>query len=104
MDSTPGAVAIAQERKRQIESEGWTSDHDDHHAPGTLACAGGAYAFAAFHDAHVRPNGTPSGWPFDADWFKRTNARTMLIKAGALIAAEIDRIDRADGGKIKDAK
>ena len=35
---------VAAERKRQIEVEGWTAEHDDYHPPGELAQAGACYA------------------------------------------------------------
>jgi hypothetical protein len=33
-------------------------------------------------------------WPFDGSWLKPKSAREDLVRAGALIAAEIDRLDR----------
>jgi hypothetical protein len=39
--------------------------------------------------------GTPLFWPWEASWFKPSTARRDLIKAGALILAEIERLDRA---------
>lgn len=40
-----GALAeIATERSRQIDAEGWTPEHDDHHNKGELALAGALYA------------------------------------------------------------
>ena len=34
-----GIERIAKERQRQIEQEGWTPEHDDHHAEGEMAAA-----------------------------------------------------------------
>lgn len=86
---------IAAERKRQIEAEGWTPEHDDTHRGGEMAQAAAAYAYF-WTDAE---NGQPSAdalWPTDWDiaWFKTTTARRNLVKAGALILAEIERLDR----------
>lgn len=77
---------IAEERRRQVEEEGWTPDHDDCHVDGELGEAAAAYA--AIHD------GADTLWPFSDEWFKRTTRRRDLIKAGALIVAEIERLDR----------
>lgn len=33
-------------------------------------------------------------WPWDEHWWKSTTRRRDLVKAGALVAAEIERIDR----------
>lgn len=39
-----GATRIADERKRQIEKEGWTPNHDDEHEENELAFAAVCYA------------------------------------------------------------
>lgn len=90
-----GAVAIERERARQIKEEGWTAEHDDKHPIGAMSCAAACYALATFHDAHYRDDGTPVGWPWCRDWWKPRTPRENLVRAGALIAAEIDRLDRA---------
>jgi Lar family restriction alleviation protein len=98
-DRTPlhsrAARDVLDERARQIDEEGWTPEHDDRHAAGTLACAAACYSFAAFHDSYFRDDGSPVGWPWARQWWKPTNARRDLVKAGALILAEIERLDRA---------
>lgn len=84
-----GIDDIAAERRRQIEAEGWTPDHDDCHHKGEIAQAAACYALGV---------GKMSGsvlWPWDWKWWKPTDKRRDLVKAGALIAAEIDRLDRA---------
>jgi hypothetical protein len=35
------------------------------------------------------------------EWWKPTNRRRDLVKAGALILAEIERLDRAAGIKVE---
>lgn len=75
---------IAAERKRQIEAEGWTPEHDDLYRTREMAFAAASYAV---RDTRY--------WPWSLDWWKPTSQRRDLIKAGALIAAEIDRLDRA---------
>lgn len=76
-----GAELIAQERQRQVEQEGWTPEHDARHVNGELAEAAAAYA-----------TGTLSLWPWGLSWWKPKDRISNLVRAGALIAAEIDRI------------
>jgi hypothetical protein len=89
---------IYAERRRQIDTEGWTPEHDDKHDTGELAAAAATYAFEAFTKTSQRYfTHDPIGfWPWDASWFKPTTPRRDLIKAAALIIAEIERLDRAD--------
>lgn len=103
-----GSELIAEERQRQISQEGWTSAHDDaEHDSGQLTEAAICYAavgsaqsrgasadewpvemFDGFHDSVLQ-------WPFDDCWYKpKPHALGNLVKAGALIAAEIDRLQR----------
>lgn len=89
---SPGALAIVAERRRQIEAEGWTPDHDLDHRKGELALAGATYALYARHD---RRHVCPPEWPWDREWWKQHSFRRDLVKAGALILAEIDRDDHA---------
>lgn len=89
---------IAAERKRQIEVEGWTPEHDDRRGDGSLARAAAAYAHAStkIHPHQARQSTVISKlWPFDWLWFKPKNSRRNLVIAGALIVAEIERLDRA---------
>lgn len=39
MTKRDGATRIADERKRQVEKEGWTPNHDDEHEENELAFA-----------------------------------------------------------------
>jgi hypothetical protein len=89
MTPLPGVQAITEERRRQIEIEGWTPSHDDAYRNGELARAAACYAIGS----------CPTGlWPWHEKWWKPGDRRRDLEKAGALIAAEIDRIDRTQGG------
>lgn len=88
-----GIERITAERQRQIEVEGWTPEHDDEHVPSALTAAACCYAYAAF-DAD--PSNVPGDWPWSARWWKPSDDPIRnLVKAGALIAAEIDRLERA---------
>ena len=89
---------IAAERRRQIEAEGFDASHDDQYPPGTLALAAAVYALPAAEGNSIHASGVRvwrALWPWDGSWLKRTTRRRDLIKAGALIVAEIERIDRA---------
>ncbi len=115
-----GVQLIAEERKRQMEVEGWTPEHDDEHSNGELALAAVCYAYPA-----PRPLEIKKLWPWDWEWWKPTPPELTehphgreqagdpifhsiepgahevaairdLTKAGALIAAEIDRLQRTE--------
>jgi hypothetical protein len=92
--ATGGAALIAAERRRQAEQEGWTPEHDASHHEGELARAAACYALAA--SAPFFANRIERGlWPPLWD-FKSADPVRMLAKAGALIAAEIDRLLREE--------
>lgn len=78
---------IAAERRRQIEVEGYTTDHDKHGQSGDLAAAAACYLTPP-------AAGVPRRWPWPARYWKPTpdDRGRELVKAGALIAAEIDRL------------
>lgn len=86
---------IAVERQRQIDHEGWSRLHDDMHTDCDLTKAAIAYCWSSFAPTYCR--GQPSYWPWHSSWWKPTNQRRDLIKAAALIVAEIERLDRAKG-------
>jgi hypothetical protein len=115
-----GVDLIAQARAKH-ETKGWTAEHDDGHSAGELAMAAACYA--APERIYVERHGTDhisliDPWPFrfqptrsgrgGTDWDKRKHGGAnfvqapetqdrleLLIAAGALIAAEIDRLKRA---------
>ena len=96
-----GIESIAAERQRQIEVEGWTPEHDDAHSDGEMAGAAACYAMQVAldcigrSDLHETVSRTIRElWPWSSHWWKPKNRRADLIRAGALCAAEIDRIDR----------
>lgn len=84
------ASAVLAERARQINAEGWTPEHDDQYSNGELAVAAGCYA-----PYNTQASMCPAEWPWDSSWWKPTTRRRALEKAGALILAEIERLDRA---------
>lgn len=94
-----GIEAISAERWRQVFEEGWTHEHDDRHVRGELAAVAACYAaplraqevalWALWPSTWDRSFWKPSATPGDLSARRRD-----LVKAGALIAAEIERIDR----------
>ena len=92
-DPTQAVLDVLAERRRQIEAEGWTSEHDDKHAEG-LACAAACYAAGSRRLMIEGDMADIEVWPWDESWWKPTNRRRDLVKAGALILAEIERLDR----------
>lgn len=103
---------IEQERRRQRLVEGFTSQHDDGHIRGDLALAGGSYALRAgiwFLEGNDVPDKltghgrrytnveSPPLWPWDQKWWKPKGPRRDLVRAAALLVAEIERIDRLTG-------
>lgn len=84
-----GIELIASERQRQIDTEGWTIEHDNTHTKGELAQAAMVYAMPF----KLRPFLQPTKlWPWNLKWWKPGERINELTKAGALIAAEIDRL------------
>ena len=94
--SEPQAAAardVLAERARQISVEGWTPEHDDRHDGMELAFAASCYAVA---DEGEPPSAV---WPWSVNWWKPRSHRKNLVRAGALILAEIERLDRAAHAK-----
>lgn len=105
LDDTRGVGLVAAERARQIEREGWTAEHDAEHDPGELASAGASYALNAACMLYPL-NGTPldeppTCWLWDRAYWKPKDPLRDLVRAGALIAAEIDKLlaERPDSGR-----
>ncbi|MBM6396161.1 hypothetical protein JQC79_10410 [Ochrobactrum anthropi] len=112
LDATGAARDVLAERRRQVSAEGWTPEHDDKHSSGQLAYAASVYALCAassdadrsvmdeFRTYNSVPFRIRNRWPWDESWLKPTNRRRDLVKAAALILAEIERLDRkaSEGG------
>ena len=80
---------IANERRRQVEDERFTPDQDDEqNEDGEMAYAAAAYAAAAAGDPDAAMF-WPGGW--DPHMFKPTGETRDLVRAGALIVAELER-------------
>lgn len=95
-----GVELISDERQRQIEKEGWTLAHDFFECPyGQLVDAAISYALTEEERKKLcrlakTDEDVPPTWPFEkAYWEPCPDDRIKeLVKAGALIAAEIDRL------------
>ena len=96
---TPALLGIAAKRMRQILVEGFDAAHDDQHDRGELALAAACYALATT-DCTDKSLVHESLWPFERKWWKPKGRRHNLEVAGALLAAELDRLQRIDEGGI----
>lgn len=91
---------IIDERTNQI-AKGFDPDHDDEHIAGELARAAAAYADHAGIYQDRKGNRdflSPRDglWPWDESYWRPSTVRRDLIKAAALIVAELERLDRID--------
>ena len=96
IECTTGAYCIVTERQRQINDEGYDKKHDMHHSPKEFVNA--AIAYAIYEDeAYVNCDENVTCyeklWPWEKQYFKPKDKKRNLIKAGALIAAAIDRLN-----------
>lgn len=99
-----GTQLIREERLRQIEVEGYSAAHDSEHEDGALAAAAfhmiEAY-FDSMPDLAGRIRGSSTLWedhPWMHELYEKSGGVRALVVAGALIAAEIDRLNRMNGG------
>lgn len=91
---TNAADSVLAERRRQIEAEGYSPDHDDDHTAGELAQAAADLCVDGTDFRVVDPDGDEMlGWGLTEA--HRSDRRRQLVIAGALVLAEIERIDRA---------
>lgn len=95
------ANEILTERKRQLEKHGWSDEHDDQHIHAQITKAAICYADPW---ASARDDCPPESWPWSARWWRPEKTyRANLVKAAALLMAEIERVDRREaknGGQV----
>lgn len=99
-----GITRIADERKRQLEVENYSDEHDDSecHEEGELAIVGALYAlypadvveFSEGRNTKYFRELWPATWDKDGDKRTQHGEIRRLEIAGALLAAEIDRLLR----------
>ena len=105
----PNAIEdVLKERDRQQNEKGRTAEHDDHHVKGELALAAAAYALHSSAALLPEPSESMSSgkyflqayagaaWPWAPEYWKPKAPRQNLVRAAAMLLAEIDRIDRAE--------
>lgn len=96
-----GVMAEIHAERRQVEQKGWTPEHDDEHACDEIAALACFYAMppaARDWDASSTGYGQTLGAAIlPEDWVAEVgDRRRELVKSGALIVAEIQRLDRAE--------
>lgn len=90
---------VLSERKRQITEEKFTDEMDDLYTDGELPSAAICYASVGLNQSNWNWI-FRQYWPWDSAWFKHVNCRRSIVKASALLIAEIERIDRYEQKKI----
>lgn len=114
-DLTKALSDVIAERARQVVAEHFVAAHDDHHVRGELAKAAAAYTVHSIVIADLRARGMdaasieqvaaqgglPKFWPWQRSWWKPTTQRRNLVKAAALLVAEIERLDRAEARAVQ---
>ena len=85
-----GLDHISAERRKQIYNRGWSAEHDDTHTSEQLAEAAAFYAIPPKY-GHMLVFWPWRGFPHGKEEKSRIK---QLAAAGALIAAEIDRLLR----------
>lgn len=111
---TDAMTDVLAERRRQVKAEGWTPEHDDEHDGDEMAIAAACYAlpehvhkFRRQSDERSSERGlsdpddiitrkVPKLWPetWACWWWKPKSRRIDLVRAAALLIAEIERLDR----------
>lgn len=99
--NSEGVKLITKERERQIDVKGWSEEHDKQHNRGELSDLAACYALRPYWRKRIS---TPMINPFAFKDFKPdpNNRVRELTKAGALIAAEIDRLLNKESEDIND--
>jgi len=95
---------VFNERQRQINQEFYSIENDDEYKENELVRAAACYTnnvvsrgwtYSSFDPETYQSEEAPDFWPWDLDFWKPKNPRADLVRAAALLIAEIDRMDRA---------
>lgn len=93
---TAAVLDVLLERQRQQTDKGFNNEQDDTYT---------GYQLAAAAISYIEPMEAPNYWP--ADWhddsFKPSDYRRNLVKATALLIAEIERLDRQEAAQSERA-
>ena len=100
---------VKSERSRQIVAEGFSNEHDDGHTEGELLGAAAAYCIESLLCILPEDEKTSEGlkgiskvlWPWEGG-AKTSSYRRNLIKAAALLIAEVERIDRKENALLEE--
>lgn len=93
---TIGVQLIGAEREKQIDKHGFTAEHHVNH-PEWYEADQLKYAVKSILYPDSIHSSTPENW--DVEWFEnlmRRSNKERLIIAGALIAAELDRLSELE--------
>lgn len=109
VEYSKAALDVIGERNRQIEQEHYSIKHDDSYQNNELPRAAASYVnnvvsrgwvFSSVYGPEVyQSEEVPDLWPWSDEHWKPKNPRRDLVKAAALIIAEIDRMDRSSAGE-----
>lgn len=94
MNRAEARALIDAERRRQIEEEGWSREHDDQHGDGELLQAAMCYLHHGTELAVDQRDGVPVTWPWEPNWWRPRDRQRNLVRAGALLMAERERLER----------
>lgn len=98
-------IDVFNERQRQIEKEGYSTANDDLYEENELVRAGAGYVnhvvgrswtFNKEMPEVYQNEEVPEFWPWDDNFWKPKSPRKDLVRAAALLIAEIERIDREE--------
>lgn len=103
-------IDVLAERKRQIEQEHYSHEHDDEYDQNELLRAASSYLnhvvgrrwvckSESFGVDVYQSEGAPDLWPWGPDFWKPKDPRRDLVRAAALIIAEIEKINRSTGAE-----
>lgn len=99
---TKAIADVLNERERQMQVEGWSIEHDDKYELNELTRAAAGYTNNVVARGWTFPKDpegyqqeeVPDFWPWDDAHWKPKSPRQDLVRATALLIAEIERIDR----------
>lgn len=102
-DQSKALIDVMNERDRQQNEKGWSPEHDDLYVDGELTAAAACYVLhgGGWQNKVLSPLSVL--WPWSTKWWKPTNPRRDLVKAAALILAEIERLDRIEDAQARAA-